>query len=128
MAGMTLFETLIVVVSALLSTLLGLLYFGKPTKNELGYLQSYSSADISLLFKEQTVQNASTAGFRLAKFNGKVSYWAALCISIAHRFPSFSSRPSDNAKTVVIPSQHDIDITKLEIRKIDDATHVQIID
>ena len=93
-----------------------------------GYLQSYSSADISLLFKEQTVQHASTAGFRFAKFNGKVSYWAALCISIAHRFPSFSSRPSNNAKTVVITSQHDTDITKLEIHKIDDATHVQIID
>ena len=33
---MALFEILIVVVSALLSTLLGLLYFGKHTKNELG--------------------------------------------------------------------------------------------
>ena len=125
---MTLFEILIVVVSALLSTLLGLLYFGKPTKNDLENLQSYSSADISLLFKEETLQHASTAGFRLAQFIGEVSDWAALRISLAHRFPSFPSRPSDNANTVVIPSQHDTDIAKLEIRKIDDATHVQIID
>lgn len=64
----------------------------------------------------------------MADFNYDDSDCGMLRASLAARFPSFPLQPTDNSNIVVIQALHSADIAKLEISKIDDCTHIQIID
>lgn len=125
---MSLPDFLFILVAALVCSTVGLFVFSRAkvpaSPNEIGCPE----ADISLLFKGERLQHASSAGFKLADFNEDEDDWATLRTSLAARFPSFPSQPTDNSNTVVIQALHNADIAKLEIRKIDDCTHIQIID
>ena len=121
-------DFLFILFAALVCTTVGLLIFSKVNASSSPYVPDTPDADISLLFKGERLQHASAAGFKLADFNYDDSDWAMLRASLAARFPSFPLQPNDNSNTVVIQALHSADIAKLEIRKIDDCTHIQIID
>lgn len=125
---MSLPDLLFILVAALACSTAGLYIFSRAKVPASPYISSTSEADISLLFKGERLQHATAAGFKLADFNEDENDWAALRASLAARFPSFPFQPSDNTNTVVIQAHHSADIAKLEIRKIDDCTHIQIID
>jgi PAS domain-containing protein len=125
---MSLPELFFILMSALVCTTVGLFIFGRAKVPANPFINSTTEADISLLFKGERLQHASTAGFKLADFNENGNDWATLRTSLAARFPNFPSQPGDNTNTVVIQAHHSADIAKLEIRKIDDCTHIQIID
>ena len=131
-------DILVILVAALVCTTTGLFFFTKDNAPARPHSSDAPGADISLLFKGERLQHASAAGFKLADFNnderkdsapgGHISDWAILRASLVARFPGFPLQPSDNSNTVVIQALHTADIAKLEIRKMDDCTHIQIID
>lgn len=125
---MSLVNVLIIFATASISTAIALWYLNKTLIGTSENPRSDPSDEISFLFKGETLQHASEAGPRIERFGGVGSEWAALRARLAQRFPSFPAEPTKNKNTVTISSQSDTDLAKLEIRQIDDATHVQIID
>ena len=125
---MSLVNVLIIFATASISTAIALWYLNKTLIGTSENPRSDPSDEISFLFKGETLQHASEAGLRIERFGGVGSEWAALRARLAQRFPSFPAEPTKNKNTVTISSQSDTDLAKLEIRQIDDATHVQIID
>lgn len=121
-------DIITILMAALVCTTAGLYFFSRPPKRAAALSCSEVSNEISLLFKDERLQHASAAGFKLAKFNDDTSDWTVLRSSLAGRFPDFPIQPTDNSNTVVIQASHDSDIARLEIRKIDDCTHIQIVD
>lgn len=125
---MSLLDLLIVLVAAVTCSTVGLFFFSKSATPKVPCPEDSSDSEISLLFKGERLQHASAAGFKLANFNDDASDWTVLRESLIARFPSFPLQPTDNSNTVVIQALHTADIAILEIRKIDDCTHIQIID
>ena len=125
---MSLVNVLIIFATASISTAIALWYLNKTLVGTSESPRSDPSDEVSFLFKGEALQHASEAGLRIERFGGEGSEWAALRARLAQRFPSFPAEPTKNKNTVTISSQSDTDLAKLEIRQIDDATHVQIID
>ena len=125
---MSLPDFLVVLLSALSCSILGLFFFSKAPKVKLNCPDQVGAADISLLFKGEALQHASVAGLKLANFSHHANDWAELHASLSPRFPDFPTHPWETTNTVILDAKESNDVARLEIRKIDDSTHVQIID
>lgn len=125
---MSLPDFLVILVTALSVSSLGLYFFGKTQSEEADCPDEVGTSDISLLFKGESLQHASAAGLKLANFNQQVNDWAELRANLSPRFPGFPAHPWDTQNTTILDAKNATDVAKLEIRKIDDSTHIQIID
>jgi len=77
--------------------------------------RSDPSDEVSFLFKGEALQHASEAGLRIERFGGVGSDWAALRARLTQQFPSFPAEPTKNKNTIMMSSQNDTDLAKLEI-------------
>ncbi|MEP4311002.1 MAG: hypothetical protein ABJ364_14765, partial [Lentilitoribacter sp.] len=125
---MSLPDFVVILVSALGFSTAGLFFFSKAPRKEADCPDQVGTSDISLLFKGESLQHASGVGLKLANFEHNANDWAELRASLSPRFPDFPAHPWDTTNTVILDAKNPVDVAKLEIRKIDDSTHIQIID
>lgn len=125
---MSLPDVIIILATAIICTAVGLHFFSRSAGDDTNGFDENVDSEISLLFKGDSLQHATTAAMRLADFDDGADDWATLRDSLLARFPTFPKQPTDDENAIIIQTDSEGDIAKLEIRKIGGCTHIQIID
>lgn len=125
---MSALDLIAIISTALVCSAAGLYFFGRQTKSITTRISNDEIDEISLLFKGDTLQHASTGGMRIANFDEASCDWTTLRNALIERFPDFPVLPTETAGTLTLQAVDNEDIAKLEIRKIDSSTHIQLID
>ena len=112
-----------------MTALAGLWLYSFTTKETPSSDTTPSASDISLLFRGTDLEHASNAArFILAQHSGDTD-WNSLYRSFSARFPTLPVDPVANSDApLVLSSQDDDDPAVLKIDRIDDCTHVHVID
>ncbi len=124
-------ELAIVLGAAGLSTLLGLYWLARPTRQstwKTGTTPEVRGDGVSFLFQKEDLQHASETAIRLYQLIPGQDDWQVLRDRLSNRFPEIPQNPSDTkGKTLTVRARHVEDMASLRLSSSGDFTQIDLV-